>query len=241
MKHIQACQYFTPNGKLRIAYNIVFTNLSLDESHCLFEVNSTELLKHYRKSRKQYMPTEITQVIRNNELLYSAVFTQQNNRTEKHLVYLNDSLSEHEKRMKQMKKRGYVLKAQSFTYYRGHYSICSIYVEVTRDWFVVYNLTVYESLDLTRQNRHAYVITSVSAYLMDTSTRFAVIFEAINHPDAYLWVIWDRPADFTREVIQNYTAPSDTYEATAIAGFHSFIFNEVRYILTLGRRTNYYD
>ena len=241
MKHIQASQFLNSNGKLRTAYSIVFSNLSLDESHCVFEVNSSELLEHYHESRKHYSPTEITQAIRNNELLYSAIFTRKNNRSRKHLAYWNDSLSEHLGRMKRMKKRGYVLKAQTFTYHKGHYSISSVYMETMREWFVEYNLTVAESLSVTKDNRQAYVMTSISSYFMDTSTKFAMIFEAINHPDYTLWTIWDRSIEFTREILQNYTRASDTYEATAVVGFYSHTDHHIRYILTLGQRTNYYD
>ena len=240
MKHIQPTQSLSSNGKLQIAYNVVFTNLSLDESHCVFEVNSTELQKHYRNSRKHHVPTEITQVMHKNNLLYSAIFTRKNNRTGKHFAYWNDSLIEHEGRMKRMKRRGYLLKAQSFTYHEGHYFISSIYVETERKWFVEYNLTVDESLRRTKIHRDAsYVMTSISAYLLDTTTKFAMIFEAINHPDYTLWMIWDRTAEFTREIVKNYTGPSDEYEATAIVGFQSY--NEIRYIITLGRRLHYYD
>lgn len=243
LKHIQASQFLTSNGILQSAYNIVFSNLSLDESYCVFEVNSTELLQDYHKSRRHYVPTEITQVIHKNELLYSTIFTRKNDRTKKHVAYWNDSLSQHEVRMKRMKRRGYVLKAQSFTYYTDHYYISSIYVEMTRDWFVEYNLTADESLVRKKDNRNAYVMTSISAYLLDGSTKFAMIFEAINHPDYTLWTIWDRSAKFTREVIQNYTAPSDSYEVTAVVGYHSNLYNthSIRYIFTLGLRTNYYD
>ena len=242
MKHIQASQFLNSNGKLQTTYNIVFSNLSLDESHCVFEVKSSELLEHYQRSRRHYNPTEITQTMRNNKILYSAIFTRKNNRTKKHLAYWNDSLDQHIERMKRMKKRGYVLKAQSFTYHRGHYSISSIYVETMREWFVEYNLTVAESLSLTKDYRQAYVMTSISSYLMDSSsTRFAMIFEAINHPDYTLWTIWDRSVEFTTEIVHNYTGPSNTYEVTAVVGFYSHSDRHVRYILTLGHRINYYD
>ena len=239
VKHIQPTQSINSNGKLRIAYNIIFTNLSLDESYCVFEANSTELLQHYQSSRKHHIITEITQVLRDNKLLYSAIFTRKNNRTEKHLGYWNDTLTEHEERMKRMRRRGYLLKAQTFTHYSGHYSISSIYTEIKREWFTEYNLTVDESLRRTKIHRGAYVMTSISAYLLNGKTKFAVIFEAVNHPDYTLWTIWDRSAKFTREVITNYTASASNYEATGIVGFQ--IYDEIRYIITLGHRTNYYD
>ena len=242
MKHIQASQFLNSNGKLQTTYNIVFSNLSLDESHCVFEVNSTELFERYHRSKRHYSPTEITQAMHNNELLYSAIFTRKNSRTKKHLAYWNDTLGQHMVRMKRMKKRGYVLKAQSFTYRNGHYSISSIYVEATREWFVEYNLTVAESLSVTKDNRQAYVMTSISSYLMDdSSTRFAMIFEAINHPDYTLWTIWDRSVEFTTEIVHNYTGPSNSYEVTAVVGFYSHNDHHMRYILTLGDRINYYD
>ena len=240
MKHIQPTQSLNSNGRrLRIAYNLVFTNLSLDESHCVFEVNSTELLKHYRNSKKHFVPTEITQVMHKNNLLYSAIFTRKNNRTGKHIAYWNDTLTEHKERMKRMRRKGYLLKAQSFTYHKGHYFISSIYIEASRDWFAEYNLTVDESLRQTKVHRDAYIMTSISAYLLGTTTKFAVIFEAINHPDYTLWTIWDRSAEFTKEIVKNYTSPSDLHEATTIVGFQSY--NEIRYIIILGRRSYYYD
>ena len=239
MKHIQPTQLIMSNGKLQIAYNIIFTNLSLDESYCVFEANSTELLKHYHNSRRHHVITEITQVLRDNELLYSAIFTRKNNRTEKHHGYWNDTLTQHEARMKRMRRKGYLLKAQTFTHYSGHYSISSIYTEIKRDWFVEYNLTVDESIRRTRFHRGAYVMTSISAYLLNGTTKFAITFEAVNHPDYTLWTIWDRSAKFTREVIMNYTAPTSKYEATGIVGFQ--IYDEISYIITLGHRTNYYD
>lgn len=238
MKHIQANLFRNSNGKIKASYNIVFSNLSLDESFCVFEVNSTELLKYYRNSRK-YVPTEITQVVRNNKLLYSAIFTRKNDRTEKHLAYWNDSLNEHEGRMKRMRKRGYSLKAQSFTYHDNHYSISSIYIATKRKWFVEYNITIDESLSRAKKYRPEYIVTSITSYLLDTNTKFAVIFEALNHPDHTLWTIWDRSANFTREIVNKYTAPSDNHEITAIVGFQSF--DEIRYILMLGRRSYYYD
>ena len=239
MKHIQASQFLTSTGKLQISYHVVFTNLSLDESQLVFEVNSTELSKHYRNLRRHFVPTEITQVIRKNELLYSAIFTRSNAKTDKHLVFWNDSLDEHEKRVKKMKNRGYLLKAQSFTYDQGHYSISSIYVASVKEWFIEYNLTVSQSLSRNKEYRLAYVMTSISAYLLNDTTRFALVFEAINYPDYTLWSIWNRSAKFTREVVNNFTAPSDIYEATGIVGFQSY--NEIRYILILGRRNYYYD
>ena len=239
MKHIQPSQFLNSNGKLQIAYNVVFTNLSLDESQYVFEVNSTELLKHYRNSKKHYVPTEITQVMYNNKLLYTAIFTRKNNRIGRHLAYWNDSLGQHDTRMKRMRKRGYLLKAQSFTYYEGRYYISSIYVETTRDWFIEYNLTVDESLSTAKVHRDTHIMTSISAYLLNTSTKFAMIFEEKNHPDYTLWTVWDRSAEFISEIISNYTAPSDTYEATAVVGFQSY--DEIRYILALGRRVHYYD
>lgn len=238
MKHIQATNFVTPAGKLRAAYNIVFSSLTLDESQYVFEVNSTGLLKFYRNSRNQFVPTEITQVLHKNELLYSAIFTRINNRTKKHRIYWNDSLSEHEVRMKRMRRRGYLLKAQTFTYHKSHYSISSIYVATERYWFTEYNLTIDESLNRKKYYSGIYVMTSISAYLLDTTTKFAVIFEAINHPDYTLWMIWDRSAEFTREVIRNFTVPSDDYEVTAIVGFQSY---DIRYIITLGLRKFYYD
>jgi len=239
MKHIQASQFVTSRGRVKTAYNLVFSNLSLDESHYVFEVNSTELHKHYRKSRKEYVPTEITQVIRKNELLYSTIFTRINNRSEKHLAYWNDTLSEHKKRMNRMRNRGYVLKAQSFTYHKDDYSISSIYIATARDWFTEYNLTIDESLNLVYKIRNTYVVTSISAYLLNTTTKFALIFEKINHPDYFLWTVWDRPAEYIRELISNYTAPNNQYEATAIVGFQSY--NEIHYIITLGDIKYYND
>lgn len=241
MKHIQATQFVTSTGETQTGYNIVLSNLSLHESIFVVEVNHTELLKHYRKARKQYVPTVIAQVIYNNDLLYSAIFTRKNNRTRKHVVYWNDNLSQHAGRMKYMKSKGYLLKAQTFTHHRDHYYISSIYqaTTTTRDWFIEHNLTLYESLHHTRYYQNSHVMTSITPYRLGNAIKFAVIFEAVNHPDYTLWMIWDRTSNFIGEVVKNYTAPNDDYEITAIVGFESYY--EIRYILTLGLRRYHYD
>jgi len=241
LKYIQSFTHFSPTGRLRTRYNLVLSNLSLDESQYAMEVNASELLRHYNTIKGQYVITCITQRLHNRQVMYSVVFTKKNIRMTKHLVYWNDTLDEYETRTIRLQKRGYKLKAQSFTVLQNDdYSISSIYAEEKESWCSLYNLTSDELFNYVQQNSATSVLTSVTSYTdKNRVTKFAAVFEELGHPQRLKYTVWGRFASGIKEVVKTLTSSDNQFETVSVTGYN--YFGEVRYTITFGDRQFYYQ
>jgi len=226
---------------MRTKYNLVLSNLSLDESQYVVEVNATELLRYYNTIKRQYVITCITQRLYNRQVMYSVIFTKKNIRMTKHLVFWNDTLDEYETRTKRLQKRGYKLKAQSFTVLNNDdYSISSIYAEEKESWCSLYNLTADELFNYIQRNSATNVLTSVTSYIdANRETKFAAVFEELGHPQRLKYTIWGRFASGIKEVMKRLTSSDDQFETLSVTGYE--YFREVRYMITFGDRQFYYQ
>ena len=238
---MQSFSYFNRYDNLKTRYNLVMSNLSLDESQYVVEVNGTELLKYYNAIKRHYVITSITQRLLHGEVVYSVIFTKKNERMTKHLVFWNDTLAEYKARLTRLQKKGYKLKAQSFTALKNNdYSISSIYAEEKELWCSFHNLTSDELFYYILYNSATSVLTSTTSYLdKNSDTKFAAVFEELAHPQRLKYTVWGRFAPGLREVMKRLTAADHTYEAVSVIGFYQY--NDVRYSIIFGDRRFYYQ